>query len=81
MVRINFYMKEGCWLCDAAQEFLNGLREKYDLRINNVDITEDDGLYERFRFEIPVIEFNDGAMLKGRIKKGELERLLDEHKE
>jgi hypothetical protein len=81
MVRINFYVKEGCWLCDTAQEFLNGLLEKHNLRINKVDITDDDALYERFRFEIPVVEFADGTMLKGRIKKTELERLLDEHKE
>ena len=31
MVRLKFFYKEGCWLCDTAQEMLNGLAEKYDL--------------------------------------------------
>jgi hypothetical protein len=80
MTKIRLYVKDGCWLCDQAEEVLNGLRQRYDLVIDKTDITLDDALYERFRFEIPVVELPDGEMLKGRLRKDELERWLDGHK-
>ncbi len=79
MVRIKFYLKEGCWLCDAAQEMLNGLRERYNLDIEYIYIDSDPDLYELYRFDIPVIEFPDGMALHSHIKRKELLRLLDEH--
>lgn len=80
MTEIRLYVKDGCWLCDQAEELLNGLRHRYGLLITKTDITGDDALYERFRFDIPVVELPDGRMLKGRLRKGELERWLDGHK-
>jgi hypothetical protein len=81
MVRITFYYKSGCWLCDTAEEMLNGLKEKYDIRINKVAIDSDDELYELYRFDIPVLEFSDGSDLHGRIKKKDLLRKLDDNRE
>lgn len=72
MKKINFYYKPGCWFCDQAEEMLNGLKDKYSLEINKIDITEDEGLYELYRFDIPVIEFEDGTTLHGRIRKKDL---------
>jgi len=72
MVRINFYYKPGCWLCDTVEEMLNGLKERHELVINKIDITSDDSLYEIYRFDIPVLEFEDGSTLYGRIKKKDL---------
>jgi hypothetical protein len=60
---------------------MNGLTERYDLEVRNVDITSDDGLYELYRFDIPVFEFNDGSTLHGRIKKKDLLQKLEENKE
>lgn len=51
---------------------LNGLKERYNLEINKIDITKDDELYELYRFDIPVIEFEDGTTLHGRIRKKDL---------
>lgn len=81
MVSITFYSKDGCWLCDAARETLNGLRERHDLRITDVDIASTEELYETYRFDVPVLEFKDGSTLHGHIKKSMLLRKLDEHKE
>ncbi len=72
MVSVTFYAKEGCWLCDMAEEMLNGYQEKYGLAVSRVDITSDEELYRLYRFDIPVFEFEDGTMLNGRIKKQEL---------
>ncbi len=81
MVRLKYFYKEGCWLCDTAEEMLNGLAEKYNLSIEKVDITSNDSLYELYRFDIPVFEFKDGSSLNGRIRKKDLLSKLEANKE
>lgn len=81
MVRITFYYKDGCWLCDAAEEMLNGLKEKYDLRITKIPIDSNDELYELYRFDIPVFEFKDASALYGHIRQKDLIKKLKENKE
>ena len=76
MVKLTFYYKEGCWLCDTAEEMINGFKQKYDIRVTKVAIDSDDELYEQYRFDIPVFEFKDGTALYGRIKKKELLKTL-----
>ncbi len=81
MVKVTFYYKDGCWLCDEAEVLLNGLKVKYDIMVNKVDIASDDELYELYRFDIPVLEFKNGSALHGRIKKQDLLEKLEENKE
>jgi len=81
MVNLTFYYKEGCWLCDAAEEMLNGLKQRYDIRVTKVAIDSDDDLYEQYRFDIPVFEFKDGAELYGRIRKKDLLQKLEDNRE
>jgi hypothetical protein len=81
VVRLTFYYKDGCWLCDTAEEMVNGLKEKYDIRVAKVAIDSDEELYELYRFDIPVLEFRDGSSLHGRIRKRELLKKLEEHGE
>jgi hypothetical protein len=80
MVNLTFYYREGCWLCDKAEEMVNGLMEKYSINLKKVLIDSDDELYELYRFDIPVIEFQDGSELHGVIKKRNLLRKLEENK-
>lgn len=81
MVRVTFYYKEGCWLCDSAEEMLNGLKERYDISVNKIAIDSDEDLYELYRFDIPVFEFKDGSTLHGRIKKQDLIKKIDDNRE
>ena len=81
MVRLIFYFKEGCWLCDHAEEMVNGLKERYDIRIHKTAIDSDDDLYELYRFDIPVFEFKDGSTLHGQIRKKDLLIKIEENKE
>ncbi len=76
-IRITFYFAEGCWVCDQAQEMLNGLQAKYALDITRVNIHEDDELYDLYRFDVPVLEFEDGSTLYQRIRKKDLLAKLD----
>lgn len=81
MVNLTFYYKDGCWLCDHAEEMLNGLKVKYDIRVNKIAIDSDNELYDMYRFDIPVFEFKDGSALHGRIKRKDLYRILEENRE
>lgn len=79
MKDLTFYYREGCWLCDKAEEMLNGLTAKYGLTIKKISIDSDKELYELYRFDIPVIEFEDGSALHGIIKKKDLVEKLEEN--
>jgi hypothetical protein len=81
MVNLTYYFKQGCWLCDIAEEMLNGMRERYDIRVKKVAINSDDELYELYQFDIPVFEFRDGSTLHGYIRKKDLLKKLEEHRE
>lgn len=81
MVKVKFYTKEGCWLCDAAQELLNGVTQRHGLVIDHISIDSDEELYELYRFDVPVLEFPDGTTLHGRIRKKDLMGAIDANKE
>lgn len=76
-MKIIFYVKAGCWLCDTAEEMLNGQRERLGLDIERIPIDDDEELYELYRFDVPVIEFPDGSTLHGEIKKKPFMKLYD----
>ena len=71
-MNITFYFAEGCWVCDSIRETLNGLQERYALQIRNVNISDDEEVYDLYRFDVPVIEFEDGSALHGRIRRKDL---------
>lgn len=81
IMHVKLYYKEGCWLCDGALEMLNGLQERYGIELERIDIDSDEALYETYRFDIPVIEFEDGSTLHSRIRKKELLKKLEENQQ
>lgn len=72
MKKIKFYYKPSCWFCDQVEEMLNGIKDSCNLMIKKIDITGDEDLYELYRYDIPVIEFEDGTTLHGRIRKKDI---------
>ncbi len=74
--RATFYTKAGCHLCERAEELLEALQDDYDLRVTVVDITSDLMLFERYRYEIPVVAVEGGATVSGRIDLAGLRRAL-----
>ncbi len=81
MVNIKFYHRPGCWLCDKAEDMLNGLVLRYEINVTRINIDDDDELYDLYRYDIPVIEFKDESALHGNIKKKELVLKLEENRE
>ena len=48
------YGTEGCHLCDEAERLVRHVISS-DIELQLVDIVDDDGLYEKYQFTIPVI--------------------------
>lgn len=59
-----FYTKPGCPLCDEAREALNKLKKKLSLDIQEIDITTDSSIFERYKNIIPVVVI-DGKLTFG----------------
>ena len=57
-MRINYYTKYGCSLCD---EGLSMLRSFTDIQVNIVDVEEDVEKYQNFLLRIPVISYDHGT--------------------
>ena len=75
-LEVRLYGKPGCHLCEQAEELIEDLSTEYPISLQILDITADPALFERFRYEIPVIELLDGRSLTGRIGRAELREFL-----
>jgi len=74
---IKFYTKPKCSLCDEARILLKKLEKEYFLDVEEVNILNDPSLYERYKYEIPVLSFPDLSQLQGRIEQETLREKLD----
>jgi hypothetical protein len=64
MPRLTLYSTTGCHLCEEAEGLLHALRAQGgDLDWSVVDIADDDALFERYGWSIPVVRREDGAEL------------------
>ena len=74
-LKVTFYTKENCSLCDLAREMLGDLRDDASLEIEAVDITKSPEAWAEYREMIPVVEVGDD-ILWGRIDEDELREFL-----
>jgi glutaredoxin len=75
---IKFYTKPKCSLCDEVRLFLNRLKKDFPMEIKEVNILDDPDLYERYKYEIPVLLFPDKFQVSGRIDQKQLKEKLDQ---
>jgi hypothetical protein len=75
---IKFYIKPKCSLYDEARILLKKLEKEYSLDVEEVNILNDPALYERYKYEIPVLSFPDLCQLQGRIEPDKLIKKLDQ---
>ncbi len=74
-MKVTFYTKENCSLCDLAREMIRDLRDDASFELETVDITKSPDAWRTYREMIPVIEVGE-EILWGRIDEGELRDLL-----
>jgi glutaredoxin len=63
-MRVFFYTKAGCPLCEEAEELLDEARERVPLEVEKIDIYRDDELFQRYRYRVPVIRIGDDDVLE-----------------
>ena len=59
MLTVTLYTKEGCGLCNEVKAELAGLAVDFPHNLQEIDITQDSGLFARYRFAIPVVKIGD----------------------
>ncbi len=73
---IDVYEKPGCQLCDAALELLDEGRERFAFEVVRHNILADRGLFEKYRYLVPVVVIGGIARLSLRFDSQELEAAL-----
>ncbi len=74
-MKVTFYTKENCSLCDLAREMIRDLRDDASFELEMVDITKSPDAWVAYREKIPVIEIGE-EILWGRIDEDELRDFL-----
>lgn len=75
MIDVTLYTKDGCHLCEEVAARLDDLKKRYPHRVNAVDITKDDALFQRYRYAVPVVQIGD-VELRAPITEEELVKAL-----
>lgn len=65
MTRVILYAKAECSLCARAREILRRLQEERSFGLEEVDITGDPALYERYKDWIPVVTVDGREAMRG----------------
>jgi glutaredoxin len=75
-VTLTLYSKPGCHLCEDLRTLLDELRPEWAFELTEVDITQDESLFARYRYEIPVLLKDGREIARGRVSDRELLSLL-----
>ena len=76
MTLVTLYGKPGCHLCEEAQAVVQAVRAERPFDLEEVDITRDPALENRYRERIPVVAIDGVEALELVIERSELERCL-----
>lgn len=77
-MNLTLFSKPGCHLCEEMRVLLDELQPEYGFAIDEIDITQDDELFARYRYEIPVLLKDGREIARGRISDRELITSLTE---
>lgn len=76
MALITIYSKPDCHLCDRAKEVIERCRTKVEFAVEIVDISQNPGLLERYRHDIPVILLDGNEIARHFVRERKLLELL-----
>jgi glutaredoxin len=72
MREVTLYTKGGCCLCDEAKAQIRAARDRVEFAYREVDIESDAALFERHRYDIPVVEVDGHRAFKHRLTAEQL---------
>ena len=72
------YSKKGCCLCDDAKKIIEDVSTRYPLRLDNVDITDNEEKLKMYGNEVPVVFIEGKKLFKLGIDKKRFEERIME---
>jgi len=78
-VRLTIYSKPGCHLCDDMKSLVHRIVAEHSnepIAVDEIDISSDADLLDRYGLEIPVLLINGKKTAKYRVSEEELRRML-----
>ncbi len=76
MRRVTIYSRPGCHLCDQMKSVVASVSARMPLAIEEIDISRDALLEQRYGEQIPVLLIDGKIAAKYRISEEEFERVL-----
>ena len=77
-MRLTIYSRPGCHLCDEMKAVIRRvIQSRSDIAIDEIDISTDSGLIERYGLEIPVLLLDGKKIAKYRTTEEALARILE----
>ena len=77
MGTLTLYGKSGCHLCHEARDAVKRVLLDRELRLEEVDITLDPGLFARYGERIPVLELDGEVLFEFVVDEDLLQQRLD----
>jgi glutaredoxin len=74
---VTLYARPGCHLCEDVRALLDELAPEGGFTLREINIENDGALFERYRFEIPVVLIDGSEIARGRIDERALIAALD----
>ena len=76
-MRLTIYSKPGCHLCDQMKDVVRRVIAHSDITFEEVDISTDPVLTERYGMEIPVLLIDGRKVAKYRVSEPQLRRMVE----
>jgi hypothetical protein len=73
---VEIYSKPDCSLCEKALAAVKAVQQREEFDLVERDVREDPALYERWRYEIPVVCIDGVVALSGRVTEDAFARRL-----
>lgn len=72
-IKVEIYSKKDCHLCDKAKKVLLQVQKDIPFTFDEIDITQDDKLFNEFKDQIPVIFINSRKAFKYHVDEKKLQ--------
>jgi Glutaredoxin-like domain (DUF836) len=74
---LSLYTRAECHLCDEMLDGLKSWQNRFDFKINIVDIDQDSSLTDRFAARIPVLAMGDIEICQYHLDENALSRFFE----
>jgi glutaredoxin len=78
VTKILIYKKEGCHLCDEAEQALERLKKEKKFFLEKIMLEENTDMFERFGNKVPVIFINDQMVFEYKLDENAFLKKLAE---